>query len=208
MTNFDDGNDVSRDDLVQRVALMETMIAEGRRATTRFGWVFVLWGIVDLVGIGLQYTHDRSNWPWPVTLGVGIVLQSIWIARCKGSASGCGTSMKSRSISAVWMMMGCAAMVFFAGAMLSHHSWQISYMAGMLMLIGLAHAISAMILHWRVQGLVAALWWIGGFATFFVPSNYRLAIFTAEMFFGFLCFGLYAMMLDRKTSSAAVPRHG
>lgn len=208
MANFDNTNDVSRDDLLQRVALMETMIAEGRRMTARFGWVFVLWGVVNLVGIVLQYTHERSNWVWPVTLGVGIVLQSVGIAMCKRSSPVCGYSTQTRSISAVWMMMGCAAMFYFAGAMLSHHTWQVSYLGGMLMIIGLAHAISAMILRWRVQGLVAALWWVGGFATFFVPSSYRLGIFTAEMFFGFLCFGLYAMMLDRKASSPTVSHHG
>ena len=96
----------------------------------------------------------------------------------------------------------------FVGAMWSGHWGQVSFLAGMMLLIGLAHAISAMILRWQGQALVAALWWMGGFAVFFVPPGYRMGIFAAEMFFGFFCFGLYAMMLDRKTAATTVPRHG
>jgi hypothetical protein len=208
MANFDDESAVSRDDLLQRVALMEQMIAEGRRATTRFGWVFVLWGVVDLVGVGLQTLHPRSDLVWPITLGLGIVLQVVGIARCKCAAKGCGQSIESRIVKTVWIMMGIATLLYFAGAMLSHLAWQTSYMAGLLMLIGLAHAISAVILRWQAQGVVAGLWWVGGVAMFFVAMHARMEIFTAEMFFGFVCFGLYAMMLDRKASSTTGTRHG
>ena len=208
MTNGDDETGVSRDDLVQRVALMETMIAEGRRATTRFGWIFVLWGAVDLFGIGWQSMREHSYWVWPITLTGGGVLQLIGIKVLCGTSHACGTSVQSRSISTVWSMMGIGTLLYVASAIASHLSWQVSYLSAILMMVGLAHAISAGLLRWAAQGVVAALWWIGGVAMFFVPWNYRVGIFTAEMFLGFFCFGLYAMMLDRKTAATTVPRHG
>ena len=52
MANFEAEDGTTRDDLVQRVALMEEMIAEGRQTTVRFGWIFLLWGV------------DRSGWRW------------------------------------------------------------------------------------------------------------------------------------------------
>ena len=64
----------------------------------------------------------------------------------------------------VWGMMGLAMGIYIAAAMFTHFDWQYSYMAAILMMIGMAHAISAMILRWRVQGLVAAVYWAGGVA--------------------------------------------
>jgi len=68
------------------------------------------------------------------------------------------------------------------------------------MLVGLAHAISAMVLRWRVQGMVAGLWWAGGIAMFFAHSDKEIfVIFPLEMFFGMILFGLYAMWLDNRS---------
>ena len=47
----------TREELVQRVALMEEMIAEGRRITARYGWIFVLWGLTYFAAIGWTCTY-------------------------------------------------------------------------------------------------------------------------------------------------------
>jgi hypothetical protein len=95
-------------------------------------------------------------------------------------------------------MMGLTAMLYFAGAMIEQKAWQISFVAAMLMFVGMAHGISAMILRWKAQGLVACVWWIGGVAMFFLPDRYWLNIFVGEMCFGMIGFGLYAMWLERR----------
>jgi hypothetical protein len=63
----------------------------------------------------------------------------------------------------------------------------------------MAHAISAAILRWRVQALVAAIWWAGGVAVLFLNS-YRATnyIFYAEMCLGMVAFGIYAMVQERR----------
>ena len=76
MTNLEQGNGTSRDDLLQRLALMETMIAEGRRNTGRFGWVFILWGfgvpqrdrrVLSLAAVVLGLAHPHwERLPDPV----------------------------------------------------------------------------------------------------------------------------------------------
>jgi hypothetical protein len=61
------------------------------------------------------------------------------------------------------------------------------------------------VLRWGVQGLVAALWWAGGIATFFAHSGKAIfVIFPLEMFFGMVLFGLYGMMLDRRDRGGRV----
>jgi hypothetical protein len=192
----------TRDDLLQRVALMELMIAEGRQSTARFGWIFVLWGLVDLFGMGWQ-TLWHSNWVWPVTLGSGLVLQFVCIALRRRSGNWCSTSLKSRSISAVWSMMGLAASLYCFTGIFSHQTEGAGYVAAIFMFVGLAHATSALILRWGVQGFVAAVWWAGGVASFFVHTyNAFLFLFCAEMLFGMVGFGLYAMLVENRSNDA------
>jgi hypothetical protein len=95
--------------------------------------------------------------------------------------------------------MGAAITLYFVAAMARHLAWQYSFEAGILMMIGMAHGISAVILRWRAQGLVAAAWAIGSFATFFSRSwKDETAIFVLELLVGMIFFGLYAMWLDSR----------
>jgi len=197
MTNPEPDSGTSRDDLLQRLALMETMIAEGRRSTTRCGWIFVLWGMVDIAGIGWERLRP-SYWIWPTVLTVGFVLFFLIRALKQEGPARCA-NMEDRVIGAIWSMMGLATTLYVAAGMVRHLTWQYSYIAAIFMLIGLAHAISAMVLRWRVQGVVAALWWAGGIAMFFAHSGKVIfVVFPLEMFFGMVLFGLYGMWLDRR----------
>ncbi len=202
MPDFETDNSTNRDDLLQRVALMELMIAEGRRSTARFGWIFVLWGLVDLFGLGWQITQPHSYLVWPVTIGTGMILQFVGIAMRRKSGTWSSSTLKSRSIGAVWSMMGAATSLYCFTAIFTHQTFGASYIAAVFMFVGLAHATSAIILRWGVQGIVAGFWWAGGMACFLVPSaNYILVIFILEMLFGMVFFGLYAMWLERQRAA-------
>ena len=197
MTNPDPESGTSRDDLLQRLELMESMIAEGRQTTMRCGWIFVMWGLVNLAGMGWQMVPPQhSRWVWPVCLGVGLVIQVIGLAlrkrerpRCKGT--------QSRSVEAVWAMMGIAMIVYVGAVLATHFDWQYSYLSALFIIIGLAHATSAVILRWRVQAVVAGLWWAGAGAVLVFNSR-RAAndIFLIEMCFGMIAFGPYVMWLE------------
>ncbi len=203
MTNPEPESGTSRDDLIQRLALMETMIAEGRRSTTRCGWIFVLWGLVDIAGIGWEWVRP-SYWIWPTVLATGFAAMFLIRALQKPDPFRC-SSMEGRTVSAIWGMMGLATTLYVAAGIYRHLSWQYSYIAAIFMFVGLAHAISAMVLRWRVQGVVAMFWWAGGIAMFFAHrDNEIFIIFPLEMFFGMVLFGLYAMMLDRRDRSERI----
>jgi hypothetical protein len=204
----DDREDgMTRDDLVQRLALMETMITEGRTSTARFGWIFVLWGVVELAGMGWQVKQPQSNWVWPATIAAGFVLQFIGFRLSRRRDVGRSVNLKARSIGSVWSMMGLAATLYSFTAIFHHDTWQVSFFAAIFMLVGLAHATSAMILQWGAQALIAGIWWAGGIATFLVPRDDDAALFMLEMVFGMVGFGLYAMWLERQRSIAPVENH-
>ena len=208
MTNSESDSGTTRDDLVQRLALMEAMIAEGRRSTARFGWIFVFWGVADLVGVGWEQLQPDFRWVWPITIASAFVLQFLVMAlRRRTAGSVCGKSMQSRSMAAVWTMMGVTVLLYVTAGILQHKAWQIAYIAAILMFIGMAHAISAMILRWWAQGAVAAVWWSGGIAAFFLPRKDFITLFVAEMCFGMILFGLYAMWLERQANKDEGQHH-
>ena len=213
MTNIDqDGGGAMRDDLLQRIELMEAMIADAKMSTVRCGWIFVLWGLVDLVAMSWQNFFPHSNfagfWAWPICLVfgavatlLGVTLQKRGRVKAKVPAVRC--------VEGVWGMMGVGLSIYIACAMVRHLTWQYSYLAGILVIVGMAHAISAVILRWRVQGVVAAIWWLGAIAMFFVPPHFVPteqravnAIMFVEMVLCMVVFGLYVMALERRTPKA------
>ncbi|MDP9051997.1 MAG: hypothetical protein M3O31_14955 [Acidobacteriota bacterium] len=202
MTNSEMDDGTNRDDLIERLAMMERMIAEGRRSTTRCGWIFVLWGLVDIAGMLWQWERP-SYWIWPTVLVVGFALFFMVRALEKRDRPRCA-NMEGRTIGAIWSMMGVATTLYVGAGIGRHLAWQYSFVAGIFMLVGLAHAISAMVLRWKVQGLVAGLWWAGAIAMFFAhSSNQMFVVFPLEMFFGMVLFGLYGMALERRDRVSA-----
>jgi len=211
MTSFEADNEFTREELMQRVALMETMIAEGRCTTTRCGWVFVLWGVVDLTPIGWQLAEPNSqwvsNWCWPICIAVGMVLTVIGRS-IQARKMRCGPNARIRSIWAVWGVMGVAITLYFIAAMVNHSTGQYAFTAAILMMIAMAHGASAIILRWGVQGAVAVIWALGACATFFSRSwKDEIAIFCFEMVFGMILFGLYSMWLDRRDQAGRASNH-
>jgi hypothetical protein len=203
----DSGSDgVTRDDLVRRIELMEAMIAEGRRYTAHYGWIFVLWGVICLAAMAWQFLQPHSHWvgrwAWPICLAIGFAMTYIVLPIQK---RGSGRNTRCRSVEAVWSMMSIAMAIFVAAAMLRNLTWQLSYVAAILMILGLAHAVSAAILRWRAQAVVAAIWWLGGIAAFFARSQNDVnVIFLVEMCFGMILFGLYMMALERRNGGKRV----
>jgi hypothetical protein len=208
MTSSEMDGGATREDLLQRLELMEQMIIEGRRSTTRRAWICVLWGLVDLVAMGWRFLQPDSHWvgiwAWPVCLIAGAALTLIGLMVQKqrqelGRSSGKSTHTHCRSVETAWAVMGVALAIYISSALVSHFSWQVSYIAGILMMVGMAHAISAVILRWRVQGAVAIIWWAGGVAMFFDPPLRVInLIMFLEMSVCMVLFGLYAMMLERR----------
>lgn len=208
MTNPEPDNGATRDDLVKRLELMETMIAEGRQSTCRHGWIFVLWGLVNLTGMGWQQIQPHSRWVWWVCLGVGLTLNVLG-SKLQKRNPGRARSGAGRSLEAVWSMMGVTMVLYVGTVLLTHFGWQYSYLSALLMILGMAHATSAAILRWSLQAVVAGVWWVGGCAVLFLNS-YRAVryIFFAEMCLGMIAFGLYAMWLERRNGGGWVNRNG
>lgn len=202
-----DGSGASREELVQRVALMEAMIAEGRRTTARYGWVFVMWGLVYIVAMGWELYLPLGRFGWPVCIALGLAISVAVKARHSGS--GASETPRSRNISAVWNGMGIAVSMFVVAAVLAGHGGEPVCVAAILFMVGTAHGISALILRWGAQGAAAATWWICGIACCFATTGKEIeGLFVTAALLGMVVFGIYAMMRERRRSTmGAMQQH-
>lgn len=196
--------DETRADLVSRIELIETMMQEGRRRIEYWGWSQVLWGAAYLVALGWSRWSHRPDIAWPVTMIAATVIMIVIGSQKK---RGHPSTAISRSLGAIWAGVGTGLFIFCFSLAVSGHGEPHAYIAAIETLLGVANFSSAMVLRWRVQFLVAGIWWVSAIATCFVRVGLVLPIFLAALLIGMIGFGLYLMYSQRRDRRASV-QHG
>src|SRR5215831_12052611 len=181
-------------DLRERVALIEDMIAEGRRSTESWGWVFVLWGIayyVAIAGGGML----RTPIAWPVTMISACVLTGILVSRRGHNRT---NTTIGRAIGAIWISAGISMFLVFLSLGTSGRIDLHIMVAVLGAMLGCANAASALILKWKMQFACAVVWWgCAIFACFGRSTPVTIAFLTA-IFFCQIFFGIYGMVMDSR----------
>lgn len=187
-------DDMSARDLKERLDLIQSMIAEGRRSTESWGWVFVLWGVAYYVAI-LSGAMIKNPLVWPVTMISACVLTGIGISVKPRDQPG---TKIGHAIGSIWMAAGISMFLVFLSLGTSGRIDQHIMVAVLGAMLGSTNAASAMILRWKMQFACAVVWWACAvFACFGKGSQITIA-FLASIFFCQIVFGIYAMMLDSR----------
>jgi hypothetical protein len=183
-------------ELKDRLSLIETMIAEGRRTTASWGWVFVLWGLAYYIAIAWDNWGGHSPWAWPVTMTATFALTAALSMRQVAIRP---RTTISRAIASVWIAMGISMFVLFmslgiSGRLADEHGF-VAVVAAML---GTANATSGMILKWKMQLACALVWWtLTGYACFAQGKQLTFA-YLAAIFFCQIVFGIYGMIMEAR----------
>jgi hypothetical protein len=167
-------------ELKDRLSLIETMIAEGRRTTESWGWVFVLWGLAYYVAIVWQ-TFSNNYLAWPVTMTAACVMTVFLLVRRKGRQP---RTNIGRAIGAIWESMGISMMVLFPAMATA--------------MLGTANATSSMILKWKMQFACAVVWWAAAVASCFGSKTQLWGVFLVAIFFCQIVFGIYGMIMEAR----------
>jgi hypothetical protein len=183
-------DEMSAEDLKDRLAVIESMIAEGRRSTESWGWTFVLWGIAFYVAIAWSTWADGTALAWPVTTACASVLTLI-IGLRKGRRQP-GTTI-GRAVASVWTAAGISMILVFLALGLTGRLDQHSFVAILAAMLGAANAASGVILRWKMQVACAVVWWAVSVAACFGSATRASALFLAAIFFCQIVFGVYAM---------------
>lgn len=191
-------------DLKDRLSLIESMIAEGRRGTESWGWTFVLWGVAYYVATAWA-TWGRSAWAWPVTMTVAAVVSSV--AGSRLSRRRPATTL-GRAVGAVWLGMGSCLMAVLICVVVSGRFDGHVIVAIVGAMLATAHGTSATILKWKAQYLCAVVWLAAAAAACFGTDAEVEIAFLGATLLAQIVFGVYAMILDSRRRRLSGVAHG
>jgi hypothetical protein len=183
-------------ELKDRLSLIETMIAEGRRTTESYGWTFVLWGVAYYVAIAWSSLYQYGL-AWPITMVSACVLMGLIVWLRSSNRGYKPETTKSRAIWATWIAMGLSMFVLldalgFSGRLTD---WRI-FAAVASTLVGTANASSSIILKWKLQFACAVVWWAAAVVSCFGTVNQSSIAFLAAIFLCQIVFGVYLMIRE------------
>ncbi len=192
--------EMTSQDLRERLALIETMIAEGRRHTQSWGWTFLLWGIAYYVAIFWAAWGQplsilgRNTLAWPITM---ISAAAITIAISARMPHQPGTKV-GRALGSIWICLGISMLLLILGLATSGHLEAHVFVAIVAALLGFANGVSGMTVRWKAQIASAAVWWTASVAACFVSDAQLTVVFLTAIFLCQIVFGIYAMTLDAR----------
>jgi len=202
--------ETSNVELTERLKLIESMMAEGRHGTARWGWTFVLWGVAYFVAtawssglVGGPVWAQRLL-AWPVTMIAASIATGVGISRMK---QGQPATTLGRAIGATWMAMGISLFIVLMSLGLSGRYDTHVFVAIIGGMLGVANMASAIILKWKMQFACAVVWLASTVVACFVTENQAGIAFLAATFVCQIVFGIYAMILEsqrRKQRSEVV----
>ncbi len=181
-------------DLKERLDLIESMLAAGRRKTENWGWTFVLWGVAYYVAT-LWAAWGSSSLAWPVTMIIAAILTSAIAARKRAHEP---ETTIGRAIGSIWAALGITMFVLFMAMGFSHRIELHVFVAIIGAMLGMANAASGLILKWKMQLACAIVWWVAAVAACFGDTNQTTIVFLAAIFFCQIVFGIYAMVCGSK----------
>ncbi len=188
-------------ELAERLRLIESMMAEGRQQTSRWGWSFVLWGVAYLVAtawssgwVGAPVWSQRYL-AWPVTMIAAGIATGVVIIRMKKDQP---ATTQIRAIGATWRAMGISLFVVLMSLGLSGHYDTHVSLAIIGAMLGTANMASAMILKWKMQYACALVWIGSAVLACFGTVEQAVIAFLAATFFCQIVFGIYAMILESR----------
>jgi hypothetical protein len=181
---------VTEQELKDRLRLIESMIAEGRRTTESWGWTFVLWGVAYYVAIAWA-TFGHSSIAWPVTMIAASILTFVVASR---RASKQPETTLGRAMGAIWFGMGVSTFIVMLSLGISGRLELHSAVAIVGAMLGAANATSSIILRWKMQSVCAVVWWTAAAVSCFISENQAGILFLVAIFICQIVFGIYGMI--------------
>jgi len=191
-------------ELKERLGIIETMIAEGRRNTESWGGTVVLWGVVYYLALAWS-AWGHSVWAWPATMLIAVIVTVVVASLKAGNHP--GTTL-GRAIGSIWIALGISMFVLFLALGLSGRlTDQHLFVAVISAILGLANGASALILRWKVQLACAVVWWVAAAATCFGSDAQSMIVFLVAIFLCQIVFGIYGVIAEAQVRKRRDPIH-
>jgi len=185
-------------ELKQRLSLIESMIAEGRRTTESWGWVFVLWGVAYYVAIAWSVLGNHASLAWSVTMMAAMILTFGLISwrAARGRHKLQPATTLGRAVTSVWIAIGVSFIVFMPALAIGGRSNSGLIVAVIGTLLGTANGASSMILRWKLQFACAIVWWALAVVACLGTERQSFIALLIALFFCQILFGIYGMIRE------------
>jgi hypothetical protein len=193
-------NQMEEQDLKDRLNLIESMIAEGRRTTAHWSWLSVLWGVTYFAAMAWSAWGPNKIWAWPACVAAALVVMAVGLSgnRNKGQEKHPETTM-GRAIGSVWMGLGISMVLLFPALGFSGRLGDVHiFIAVVCSFLGTANGACGLMLRWKAQIGCAGLWWAASVAALFGGENQAVIIFLVAIFLCLIVFGFYGMALEAR----------
>ena len=182
----------------QQLEMIQQMIQATRKKAMDTGDIFILWGVLELVVLGLAQLFDPPilhyiGFPLFV-LGIGL---TVYLVKRRKRKTRIRTFV-DKFVSATWF--GCVSAIAVA-ALMSHLSPNFEnpeIMFIVCLIVGIGLMISGSAYQWRVLSGVGFLWWIGAVLVQVMPSEYIGVISALLLGFGMIVPGIVAQIHLKK----------
>lgn len=197
-------NHTTEQELKDRLSLIESMMAEGRRRTESWGWTFVLWGVAFYLAIAWsEWSH--SAWAWPATMLIAVI---VTVAVVSFKERKHPETTLGRAIGSIWTALGISMFLLFlalglSGRLTDPHLFSAAVSA----ILGMANGASALILRWKVQLGCAIVWWAAAVASCFGSDVQSSIVFLVAIFLCQIVFGIYCAIAEAQGHKRRGPVH-
>jgi hypothetical protein len=186
-------------DLKDRLILIENMIAEGRRTTAHWSWIFVLWGVAYFVAMAWSAWGSHTMLAWPVCVAAALVVMAvagIWGGRSHEKHP---ETTLGRAVGSIWMGLGISMVLVFLALGVSGRLGDVHiFIAVVTAFLGMANGACALMLRWKAQFLCAVVWWATTVFASFGSENLAVIAFLVAIFLCLIVFGIYGMVLEAR----------
>ncbi len=187
-------DDANEFELKDRLELIESMLAAGRRTTESWGWTFVLWGAAYYTAIAWGY-FGHSPLAWPVTMVAAGILTFLLASRKRQSET---KTLMGRAVCSIWVALGISMFLLFMSMSFAHILNERVFVAVACAMLGMANATSGLILKWKMQLACSVVWLTSAVVAGFGTRFQSFVVFLVALFFCQIVFGIYAMVRESR----------
>jgi hypothetical protein len=185
--------DITEQELKERLSIIERMIAEGRRTTASWGSAFVLWGVAFYIALAWS-AWGHSPWSWPATMLIAVIVTVVVASSRNGSHP---ETTLARAVGSIWIALGITMFLLFvplgmSGRLTDQHI----FIAVISAILGMANGASGLALRWKAQLACAVAWWVTAVATCFGSDAQSMIVFLVAIFLCQIVFGIYGVIAE------------
>lgn len=183
----------------ESLRIADEMIGVSRKGFLKQSFYFLLWGwLLILAGVSVfvlqQIDFAYPYIVWPLVGVIGGIVAGVHGKRASQNLP--AATVADMSIGAVWMGFGISLFLFIVALVMNG----VSPDSIIILLTGLPTFATGMILKFRPLVLGGVLFWIIGFASFFIPAEFSSLAFSVAILLGYLLPGFALKSAERNGS--------